>query len=104
MGIRDPDLVQLGLETEPAFGLDGDGQMVESAEHFGVGPEVQPGQVEERNGVAVAEVEEEVGGSAVVAVLEHVGQRKLEDTLVELDSALHVAADQGHVMDAASRR
>ena len=65
------------------------------------GAEVEPGQIEEGDRVAVAEVEEEVGRAAVVAVLEHLDQREAEHAVVELHRPLDVAADERHVVHAA---
>ena len=100
MGVGDARGVELGLEVGPALRLDRDGEVVEAAEHLGVGAEVEPGQVEERQRVAVADVEEEVGRAPVVAVLEQLGQRELEQALVEVDRALDVRAEQGDVVHA----
>src|SRR5205085_6937645 len=48
--------------------------------------------------------EEEVCRPAVVTVLEHLGERELEQALVEPDGPLDVAADEGDVVHAARRR
>ena len=72
--------------------------MVQTAQHLRVRTEVETGQIEERERVAIADVEEEVRRAAVVAVLEHLGQRELEQLLVELDRPLDVVAQQGDVM------
>src|SRR5690606_33453433 len=71
-----------------------------AAEHLAVGRQGQSGQVEEGEGVAVAEVEEEVRRAGVVAVLEHLDQGEAEQAVVELDGALDVTADQGDVVHA----
>ena len=80
--------------------------MVQAAEHLGVRTEVESGQVEEGEQVAVADVEEEVVGAGVVAVLEDLGQGELQDALVELDGPSYVGADQREVVQAprAARR
>ena len=57
--------------------------MVDAAEDLLVRAEVEAGEVEERQQVPVADVEEEVGGPLVVAVPEEVGERELQDALVE---------------------
>src|SRR3954452_4743984 len=88
----------------PALGLDADGHVVQPAEHLGVGADVQAGEVEEREQVAVADVEEEVRGAGVVAVLDQLGQREAEHVLIEADGPLDVAADQRRVVQAASGR
>jgi hypothetical protein len=54
-------------------------------EDFGVRPDVQTGKVEERQQVLVADVEEEVRGPRVVAVLDQLGEREAEQVLVEAD-------------------
>ena len=59
------------------------------------------GEVEEAQEVAVADVEEEVAGAGVVAVLDQLGEREAEEVLVELDGPLDVAGDQRGVVDAA---
>ena len=68
------------------------------------GPDVQAGEVEEGQQVAVADVEEEVRGAGVVAVLDQLGQREAEHVLVEADRPLDVAADQRGVVQAAGGR
>ena len=78
--------------------------MVVAAEHLGVRAEVEAGQVEVGERVALADVEEEVGRPGVVAVLEHLDQREAEQAVEELDGALHVAADQGDVVHAPGAR
>ena len=88
----------------PALGLDRDGQVVEAAEPLGVGAEVEAGEVEEGDRVAVADVEEEVGRALVVTVLEDLGQRELEEVLVEADRPLDVRAQEGDVVHATRRR
>ena len=57
-----------------------------------------------REKVAVADVEEEVRRPAVVAVLEQLGQRELENALVERDRLLDVARDERKMMETARRR
>ena len=58
------------------------------------------GEPEERDAVAVAGVEEEVLSHAVGQV-QRLDQRHAKDIAVEVDRALHVGADQRHVVDAA---
>jgi hypothetical protein len=74
--------------------------VVQAAQHFRVRAHVQPGEVEEGQQVAVADVEEKVRGPLVVPVLDHLGQRELQDALVKADRPFHVRADQGGVVDA----
>ena len=66
--------------------------------------EAEPGEVEEGEQVAVADVVEEVGRAAVVAVLHHLDEGEAEHVLVEADGPLGIAADQRHVVDASRRR
>ena len=61
--------------------------MVQTAEALGVRVEVETGEVEEHEQVAVADVEEEVGRALVVAVLEELGEREFEQPLVEARSS-----------------
>ena len=102
MGVVDPRSVEALLDAFPVAALDGDGQVVVAAEHLAVRPEVEAGEVEEGEGVAVADVEEEVRRPGVVAVLEHLDEREAEQARVELDGAFDVATDQRNVVDAAS--
>src|SRR3954468_4835377 len=88
----------------PALRVDADRHMVQPAEYLGVGADVQAGEVEEGDEVAVADVEEEVRGAGVVAVLDQLGQREAQHVLVEADGPLHVAADQRGVVQAAGGR
>ena len=81
--------------------LDGDRDVVQPAEHLGVRADVQPGEVEEGQQVAVADVEEEVRRTGVVAVLDQLGEREAEHVLVEADRRLDVAADQRGVVQPA---
>ena len=76
---------------------------MQPAEDLGVRAQVEA-EVEEREQVAVADVEEEVRGPRVVAVLDQLGQREPEQVLVEADRALHVAADEGGVVPGRSPR
>ena len=55
--------------------------------------EIEPGEIEEGEEIAVADVEEEVRRPLVVAVLEELGQRELEQALIERDRLLDVARD-----------
>ena len=75
--------------------------MVKAAQHLGVRPEVEAGEVEERERVAVTDVEEEVRASLVVAVLEQLGERELEHVLIEADRALDIGAEQRDVVHTA---
>ena len=75
--------------------------MVVAAEHFLVRPQPEAGEIEVGEGVAVADVEEEMCRALVVAVLEHLDQREAEHLLVELDGSFDIAADQSDVVHAA---
>ena len=78
--------------------------MVEPAEYLGVGTEPEVGKVEEGQRVVVTEVEEEMGRSLVVAVLEQLDQREAKEVLVEADRPLDIGAEQRHVVHAAGGR
>src|SRR3954454_18643813 len=88
----------------PALRVDADGHVVQPAEHLGVGADVQAGEVEEGQQIAVADVEEEVRGAGVVAVLDQLGQREAQHVLVEADCPLDVATDQRGVVQTAGGR
>jgi hypothetical protein len=74
---------------------------MQAAQDFRVGTEVQAGEVEEGQQVTVPDVEEEVVGPLVVPVLDDLGQRELQDPVVEPDRPLHVGAEQRGVVDPA---
>jgi hypothetical protein len=77
--------------------------VMESPEHFTVGPEIKTGEVEVGQVVAVADVEEEMGGAAVVPILEEFDQGKLEEILVEPNGPFDIAAEHREVMQASGR-
>ena len=83
--VLDAGVVEPLPQHLPLGGLDADRQVVVAAEHLPYGAEVEAGEVEEGQGVAVADVEEEVRRARVVAVLEQLGQREAEEPLVEVD-------------------
>jgi V8-like Glu-specific endopeptidase len=60
LGIRNADHVQLALQVGPLLLRHRDGDVVDVAKRLQVRAEVEPGEVEERQQVAVADVEEEV--------------------------------------------
>src|SRR5437764_2280381 len=93
--------LEVGAERGPLLRRHRDREVVQAAEDFGVRAEVQAGEVEERQEVAVPDVEEEVAGPLVVAVLDDLGQWELQYPLVEADRPLHVGAQQGGVVNAA---
>ena len=92
--------VELVAQVLPAPGLNRDRDVVQPAQHLGVGAEVEAGEVEEGQQVAVADVEEEVGRPLVVAILEEFGHRKLENPLVEGNGSLDIRRQQRKVMHA----
>src|SRR4051794_6777100 len=103
------DVLDVGVgeslhQLAPALRLDADGYVVQPAEDLGVGADVEAGEVEEGQQVAVADVEEEVRGPGVVPVLDQLGEREAEHVLVEADCPLDVAADQRGVVQAARGR
>ena len=101
MGVLDPGGVELGAQVGPAARLDRDGDVVQAAEHLGVRAAVEAGEVEERQQVAVADVEEEVRRPRVVAVVDHLGERELEQLAVEARRPLDVTAHQRGVVEPA---
>lgn len=78
--------------------------MVVPAQHLHVRLQVETGEIEVGEGVAMADVEEEVGAALVVAVLEHLDEREAQHAVVEQDGALDVAADHRHMMYATGSR
>ena len=55
-----PCLDELGFQMFVLLGRDRDREVVHAAEHFGVGAEVESGEVEEGKGVTIPDVEEEM--------------------------------------------
>src|SRR4051795_12720638 len=100
-GVLDAGVGEPLHQLLPVLGVDADGHVVQAAEHLGVGADVQAGEVEEGDEVAVADVEEEMRGARVVAVLDQLGQREAEHVLVEAHGPFDVAADQRGVVQAA---
>jgi len=78
--------------------------VLDSADRLDPGFEAQTREVEEAEQRLVAEIEEEVGGPGVVAVLDQLDEREAQQVLVELDRLLDVGADQGRVVDAPAWR
>src|SRR5262245_23288459 len=93
-----PRLVELLLRRVVLLRRDGDRQVLHPADGLGERRVLMAREVEEPQQVAVADVEEEVAGTGVVAVLHQLDQREAEELLVELDRLLHVPADQGQVV------
>src|SRR5205823_10575377 len=77
---------------------------MQTTEHLGVLPEVETREVEEGEQVPMAHVEEEVCRALVVAVLEQLRERELEQVLIEGDRRLDVAREEGEVVETARRR
>jgi hypothetical protein len=73
------------------------------AEHLRVVAEVERREVEEGEEIAVADVEEEVRRALVVAVFEQLGERELEQILIERDGLLDVAGEERDVVHTARR-
>ena len=96
--------IELGPEALPILPRHRDGKVVMAAEYLGVAFETEAWEVEERKSVSVADVEEEVRRAGVVAVLEQLGQRELEEPLVEGNRPIDVGRDQGLMMHPAGSR
>src|ERR1035437_5862963 len=77
---------------------------MKASEHFAVFTEVKAGEVEVRQVVAMADIEEEVGRPPKVPVLEQFDQRKLEDVLVEGYGSFDIAAEHSKMMESPRRR
>src|SRR5882757_3302759 len=97
-------VVQRSLRGVELLLGDREGDVLEAADRLLEGGVIVAGEVEEPEQVAVPDVEEEVRRSGVVAVLDHLHQREAEQSLVEVDRLLDVAADQRDVVDAAGGR
>ncbi len=101
--VGNPRGVEPAPQVLPLLPGDRDRDVVQATEDLGVRADVQAGEVEERQQVAVPHVEEEVAGPLVVPVLDDLGEREPQDALVEPDRPLNVGADQRRVMDAPRR-
>src|SRR5262249_61962232 len=77
---------------------------MEAPEDLLVRAQVQPWKIEESNGVAMANIEEEVRRAFVIGILKDIGQGKCEEVLVELYSPLNVGAELRHMGYAACSR
>src|SRR5215217_6931538 len=97
--VVDAGLVQAASGGGELAGRDRDGEVLDPADGLGERRMVVAGEVEEAEQVAVADVEEEVAGAGIVAVLDQLDQRESEELLVEADRLLDVAADEGDVVD-----
>jgi V8-like Glu-specific endopeptidase len=95
--------VELALQVIPLVLGHRDRYVVEVPERLPVRPQVKTGEVEERQQVSVADVEEEVARPRIVPVAEDLGQRELQQSLVELDRLLDIGADERGVVDTARR-
>ena len=89
----DTGRLQLGNEPLPLLASDGDGDVMQATEYFAVLPEVESGEVEVGEIVVVADIEEEVGGTAVVPVFEQFDERELEEVLVEGDGSFDITRE-----------
>src|SRR5713226_9254121 len=77
---------------------------MQTTEHLGVLREIETREIEEGEQISMADVEEEVCRALVVAVLEQLRERELEQVLIEGDRRLDVAREERDVMDTARRR
>jgi ADP-ribosylglycohydrolase len=102
--VRHAGGVELAAQVLPLLLGDRDRDVVQVPQGLPVRLEVKAGEVEEREQVPVADVEEEVVRPLVVPVAEDLGQRELQQPLVELDRLLDVGADERRMVDAARRR
>src|SRR5262249_2683587 len=102
--IGHPSGIEFGLDALPLCRLHGQCQVMEAPEYLLVRAQVQPWKIEESNGVAMANIKEEVRRALVIAVLKDIGQGKFQQSLVELYGPLHVGAEQCHMVYAARRR
>src|SRR5882757_429106 len=97
-------VVQRSLRGVELLLGDREGDVLEAADRLLEGGVIVAGEVEEPEQVAVPDVEEEVRRSRVVAVLDHLHQREAEQSLIEVDRLLDIAADQRDVVNAAGGR
>src|SRR5690349_24472319 len=102
--VLQPGLVEPGPGGRELFGAHRDRDVLHAADGLAERRVVVSGKVEEAEQVAVADVEEEVAGSGVVAVLHQLDQREADQFLVEADGLLDVSADQRRMVEAASGR
>src|SRR5258708_12666897 len=79
---------------------DGARRVVDPADGLGERLMIVAREVEEPEQVAVPDVEEEVVGAGVVAVLHELHQREAEELLIEPDILLRVPAEQGQATPA----
>ena len=77
--------------------------MVQTTENLCVRTQIEAREVEERQQVAVSDIEEEMVGTLVVAILKDLSKRELEHILIEADSPFHVSAKHRDMVYAASR-
>src|SRR5439155_493339 len=102
--VRNPRAVEPALQRLERLWCHRDGNVLNTAEAFRHRLEAEAGEVEEREHVARADVEEEVRRAFVVAVLEELYEREAEHVLVEGDRALGIGTDQREVMHPAPVR
>src|SRR3954453_14368205 len=97
-GVLDAGVGEPLHQLLPVLGVDADRHVVQATEHLGGRADVQAREVEERDQVAVADVEEEMRGPRIVAVLDQLGQRESQHVLVEAHGPLDVTADERGVV------
>src|SRR4051794_36069621 len=99
--VRDPVLVQLLPQRRMPVRGYADRDVLDGPDALLGGLQPQAGEVEEPEECGVAEIEEEVRRAGIVAVLGQLDERKAEESVVELDRLLDIAADEGGMVDAA---
>src|SRR4029450_4753465 len=93
--VLDAGFVQALSGRGELLGRDRDGDVLHTADGLGKRGMLGAGEVEEAEQVAVADVEEEVAGAGIVAVLDQLDQRGTQELLGEADLFLRGAAGQG---------
>jgi len=73
-------------------------------EHLFVVAELEPGEIEVGQVVAMADIEEEVCRTPVVPVLEQFDEREFEKVLIEGDGPLDITGEQREMVEAPRRR
>src|SRR5215831_7587847 len=92
-----------GLGSLEVLGRRRNRDVLDAPETLDARPQPQAREIEERQKVVVANVEEQVRRALVVPIFHQLDQREAEELLIELDRLLDVAADQRHVVDATRR-
>ena len=83
--VATPAASSLALEVLPAVRRDRDRDVVQPAEHLGVVPSSRPGKSKNASRLPLPMSKKKWVEPLVVAVLEQLGQRELEQALVEVD-------------------